>query len=80
MLESKRLGEELSQAEFARMLKISRQYLNDVEKGRRCVSPERASQWARTLGYSEIHWVKLALQDQVDRAGLKLRITGVEAA
>ncbi|MCC7385545.1 MAG: helix-turn-helix transcriptional regulator [Deltaproteobacteria bacterium] len=79
MLESFRLSEELSQVAMARKLRIPRQHLCDVEKGRRQVSAERAAEFARRLGYSEHQFVALALQDQLKNAGLKMKVT-VEAA
>jgi antitoxin HigA-1 len=65
-------GESLSQ--FAERLGISRTHLSDIEHGRRAVSLERAAQFAEDLGYSPTHFVRLALQDQVRDAGLKLRV------
>lgn len=54
---------------------ISRQNLCDTEKGRRSVSAVRAWEWAKVLGEDPAHWAELALQDQVEREGLKgLRI------
>jgi transcriptional regulator with XRE-family HTH domain len=66
-------------AEFAGRLGVSRQNLCDVEHGRRSVSPARAAEWARALGHSEAQFVRLALQDQISQAGLKLRVS-VDAA
>ena len=53
VFESTRLGEEMSQVAFAKKLKISRSHLNDIEKGRKVVSPGRAARFAKILGYSE---------------------------
>jgi len=69
-----RQGEESSQVEFAQTLEISRSHLCDIEKGRKAVSPSRAAQFARKLGYSERQFVELALQDQVQNAGLDLQV------
>ncbi|PIT99127.1 MAG: XRE family transcriptional regulator [Bdellovibrionales bacterium CG10_big_fil_rev_8_21_14_0_10_45_34] len=74
LLESIRLGEESSQAQFAKRLHISRSHLNDIEKGNKAVSPERAARFARALGHSEERFVELALQSLVDEAGLKLKV------
>lgn len=74
LIESIRLGEEVSQAEFAKQLKISRSHLNDIEKGNKGVSPERAARFAKTLGHSRERFVELALQSIVDEAGLKLKV------
>ena len=73
-LEAVRLGEEMTQPEFARKLGISKSHLNDIEKGRKAVSPDRAARFAKVLGYSEARLVKLALQDLVDRGGLHLHV------
>jgi len=79
MLWSIRMCDELSQAEFARMLGVSRSHICDVEKGRKVVSPERAAAWAKSLGYPDTVFVKLALQERLDRAGVKMSVK-VEAA
>ena len=73
-LEAIRQGDELSQADFAARLGISKQHLCDIEKGRRGVSVERAAAWAKILGYSEALFVKLAVQDQLARAGLHYNV------
>jgi transcriptional regulator with XRE-family HTH domain len=74
LIEAIRLGEETSQVEFAKRLQISRSHLNDIEKGNKAVSPERAARFARALGHSEERFVELALQSLVDEAGLKLKV------
>lgn len=74
LIESIRLGEELSQAAFAKKLKISRSHLNDIEKGNKAVSPERAAKFAKALGHSEERFVELSLQSIVNEAGLKLKV------
>ena len=78
-LRSIRGGERMTLAAFAGRLGVSRQNLCDVEHGRRSVSPARAAEWAQVLGYSEAQFVRLALQDQISQAGLKLRVS-VDAA
>jgi transcriptional regulator with XRE-family HTH domain len=78
-VEALRVGEELSQAAFARKLGVSRQYLCDVEKGRRLVSPEQAARFAEAFGHPPNVLVRLALQDAVSASGLKLRVS-VDAA
>jgi plasmid maintenance system antidote protein VapI len=79
MLWSIRMCDELSQTEFADMLGVSRSHICDVEKGRKVVSAERAAKWAKLLGYSDIQFVRLALQDQLDKAGVKMNVK-VDAA
>ncbi len=74
LLESIRLSEEMSQAEFAKKLGISPSHLCDIEKRRKVVSPERAARFARILGRSEQQFVRLALQALVNEAGLKMKV------
>lgn len=66
-------------AQFAKRLGVSAQHLGDVEKDRRTVSAERAAEWARRLGHPPTVLVRLALQRELDAAGLKLRVR-IEAA
>jgi len=80
MLQAIRLGEEVTLEAFARQLGVTRANLCDVEKGRRGVSVERAAAWATTLGYNPTRFVQLALQDQVNAAGLRLRVDVKTAA
>lgn len=78
-IESIRKVQELSQDECAKKLGISKSHLCDIEKGRKVVSPERAAKWARVLGYPESVLVKLAIQGELDAAGLKYKVE-IEAA
>ena len=79
LLRSIREGESMTQTEFAESLGISKQHLSHIENGRKVVSPERAARWALVLGYSEAQFVRLALQDELHRAGLRYTVT-VDAA
>lgn len=79
LIQAMREADEMSQVEFAKKLGISKQHLCDIEKGRKFVSPERATRFARILGHSEKSFVALALQDTVNQGGLKLKVS-VEAA
>jgi len=69
-----RESDQRSLAEFAKLLGVSRSHLCDIEQGRRSVSPERAARFAQALDQSEAQFVRLALQDQIRGAGLKLRV------
>src|SRR5271154_6987242 len=80
LLTAIRQGEEMSQVEFAKLLGVSRQYLCDIEHGRRAVSPKSAAAFAKKLGYSPQQFVRLCLQDLVNRDGLKLKIDVQDAA
>jgi transcriptional regulator with XRE-family HTH domain len=79
LLRAIRLGEEMTQTDLARQLDISRQHLCDLEKARRSLSPARAAEFARILGYGEAQFVRLALQAQLDAADLPYRVS-VDAA
>lgn len=79
LISSIRLGEEITQVEFAKMLGVSRQYLCDVEHSRRGVSIATAAEWAKKLGYSTDQFVRLTIQDELDKSKLKL-VVHVKAA
>jgi antitoxin HigA-1 len=79
LLRSIREGEAKTQTEFAKTLGISKQHLSHIESGRKAVSPERAARWALLLGYSEPQFLRLALQDELRRAGLRYTVTVGEA-
>lgn len=75
-----RQGEEMTQIEFAKKLGVTRQYLCDIEHGRRFVSPKMAVEYAEILGYSKNQFVRLCLQDLLDRDGLGMIIDVQNAA
>jgi plasmid maintenance system antidote protein VapI len=79
LIESIRLGEEISQTAFAQKLGVSPSHLCDIEKGRKVVSPERAARFAKILGRSPEQFVRLSLQELVDEAGLKM-LVNIDAA
>jgi transcriptional regulator with XRE-family HTH domain len=79
LIESIRLGEEMSQTAFARKLGVSPSHLCDIEKGRKVVGPERAARFAKILGRSQEQFVRLSLQELIDEAGLKMRVN-IDAA
>ena len=80
LLLSIRQGEEMTQVEFSKLLGVSKQYLCDLEHERRFVSPKAAAEFAKKLGYSPQQFVRLCLQDLVDRDGLNLIIDVQDAA
>ncbi|MFT4570038.1 MAG: DNA-binding transcriptional regulator YiaG [Hyphomicrobiaceae bacterium] len=79
LLAAIREGEEIAQVAFAATLGISKSHLCDIEKGRKVVGAARAARFASILGYCPERFVALALQAQVEEAGLKLNVT-VKAA
>lgn len=74
LINSIRLGEELSQVEFATKLGISRQQLCDIEHERKTISPKLAAQYATILGYSVQQFIRLSLQSIVDRDNLDVEV------
>lgn len=79
MLSSVRQCDEISQADFAKKLGISASHLSDLEHERKTVSPERALKFAKVLGYSKEQFVRLSLQDTLNRKGISFRVS-LEAA
>lgn len=73
-LKAIREGDDISQVDFAKKLKISRANLCDLEKGRKLVSPERAAKFARILKVPESALVRLALQDILRAARLNYQV------
>lgn len=74
MIQSLRTCDELSQAELARKMGLTRANLCDIEKGRRMVSPAIAAKFAKVMGYSVHQFVSLSLEDQLKKAGLRMRV------
>lgn len=66
-IRSIRLCEEQSQTAFAKKLKMSTQYLCDLEHNRKTISPKKAKKIAEILDYAPEQFVALAIQDSLDR-------------
>lgn len=75
MIESIRKADEISQIELARKMGVSKAHLCDLEKGRRPITFARAIQFAEVLGYSKTQFVAKAIEDQLEEAGLKVKIS-----
>ena len=71
---SLRLSEEKTQAQYAKKMGISQTHLSQIEKGSKVVTAERAQRFAKKLGHSEGLFIQLALQDELDRLGIKLKV------
>lgn len=69
-----REGDEVTQVAFSHQLGVSRQYLCDLEHGRKVISPKTAAKFATALGYSVAQFVKLAIQDELDRYHIPLHV------
>ena len=66
--------EEISQTQFAKILGVSKQYLCDLEHDRKNVSPQKAAEFADRLGHPKRTFIRLAVQDQLAKAGLYYEI------
>lgn len=80
LLRSIRMCDELSQAELARLMNMSRSHICDIENNRRSISIERAAEFAKMLGYSEQQFVAAAIEDQLREAGIPFRVELRKAA
>lgn len=69
-----RQSEELSQTDFSIKLAMSKQQLCDIEHGRKSISPRLAAIYADKLGYSKQQFIRLSLQEIVDREGLNFMV------
>lgn len=74
LIYSIRMGDEISQVDFARKLGISKAYLCDIEKDRRSVSTARAWAWGKKLGYSPEQFLELALEVELRKNGLDYKV------
>jgi transcriptional regulator with XRE-family HTH domain len=73
-IRSIRLCEEESQTAFAKKLKVSTQYLCDLEHKRKIVSAKKAKKFAEILGYSPEQFVALAIQDSLNHEGIRMLV------
>lgn len=73
-IRSIRLCEEESQLAFAKKLKVSTQYLCDLEHNRKTVSAKKAKKFAEVLGYSPEQFITLAFQDALHQDGIHMLV------
>jgi DNA-binding XRE family transcriptional regulator len=74
LMKAHREGDELTQVEMAKKIKLSKQALNDIENGRKIPSISRAVALAKKVGILPELAVELVLQDQLDREKLKMKV------
>jgi transcriptional regulator with XRE-family HTH domain len=74
VLWSIRKSDGLNQMQFAEKLGVSNQYLCDLERGRKSVSPKKAKEFAEKLGYSTEQFIALALQDALNHDGIHFTV------
>jgi DNA-binding XRE family transcriptional regulator len=72
LLKAHRQGEEMTQVEMAKQLRLSKQALNDMENGRKIPSIKRVIGIAKKIGLLPELAVELVLQDLLSREKLKM--------
>jgi transcriptional regulator with XRE-family HTH domain len=75
LLESHRLAEEIPQTDMAKKLKMTRQKLNDFERGRRFPSLRAAANMAEALGEHPATWVSVVIEEMLREEDLNFRVT-----
>lgn len=63
--------DELSQTELAKRMRVSRQFINAIEKNRAKISLEMTIKIARALGYPYEAFVEIFLNDMLRKSGIK---------
>jgi len=63
--------DEISQTELAKRMRVSRQFINAIEKDKANISLEMAIKIARTLGYPYEAFVEVFLNDMLRKSGIK---------
>ncbi len=74
ILRAYRAREELTQEQLAKKLKVTKSYISNVENKRENITVEQAKKFATVLKEPVNVWVTTALQDMIDRAGIKARV------
>lgn len=70
LVRSLRMSDEISQVDLAKKLKVSKQFLSDVEHNRKEVGISFAKKVAGVLGYSIEPLIELLIRDQLRRQKL----------
>lgn len=74
-IKSHRLGEKISQKEFAQQLGISSQRLCDIEQDRHNISIKLAKSLAKKMDLPPEWFVKLTLEKQLKDENIKLKVS-----
>ena len=69
-----RASEEMSLADFGKLVGMSVANLCDIEKGRKGVSPEKAEQIAKAIGVPAGLLIRLSIEENLRAAGLKYTV------
>jgi len=80
LIRSLRECDEISQVILAEKLKVSRQFLSDVEHGRKVVGVEFAKKLSKALGYPIETFLQPIINAQLKRAGIKCQVEVVSKA
>ena len=73
-LRSARTTLNMTQVEMGELIGVTKSVICDIEKGRQLVSPKLAVSISRKAKLSERLAVKLCLQDQLNKAKIKMRV------
>lgn len=71
---SLRVCDEITQAELARQLGVSRQFMSDVENDRKNVGVEFAKKLSEALGYPIETFLKPLINTQLEKAGIDCHV------
>lgn len=71
MVKGYRVREELTQEELAKKLKVTKSYVSNLENRRDFVTLDQAIRFANILKEPVEAWAKVALQDMINRSGMK---------
>jgi DNA-binding XRE family transcriptional regulator len=63
--------DQMTQTELAKRMKVSRQFINAIEKDKANVSIEMAIKIARALGYPYEAFIEICLNDMLRKSGIK---------
>ncbi len=74
LVRSMRTCDDISQAELARRLGVSRQFLNAIELGKSNVGLDFAKRVADALGYSPEPFAEILIREQLQDAGIECQI------
>lgn len=80
IVRSLRECDEITQVSLAKKLKVSRQFLSDVEHDRKSVGVEFAKKLAKALGYPIETFLQPLLNAQLKKAGIKAKVQVVSKA
>ena len=69
-----RVSEEMSLADFGKLVGMSVANLCDIEKGRKGVSPEKAEQIAKAIGVPRALLIRLSIEETLRAAGLRYTV------